>query len=94
MTSEFYDEIVFHEPSTMMFQLLKNTPQLTTLGIRHETDFEDKKEKNLQSILNAKNKVRDEIEVIKEKFKSTQESIIQFKKDLNTKGVQNNSMVQ
>ena len=91
LTSEFYDEIIFHEPSVMMYQLLTNPTQLTTLGHRHETDFEEKKEKNLQSILNAKNKVRQEIEVIKEKLKSAQETILQNKKDQSIRCELNNS---
>lgn len=85
LTSEFYDEIIFQEPSVHMHQQLTNATQLSSIGYRHETDFEDKKEKNLQSILNAKNNVRKEIEVIKEKLKSTQETIIQHKKDLQSK---------
>lgn len=91
LTSEFYDEIIFHEPSAMMYQLLTHPTQLTAMGLRHETDFEEKKEKNMQAILNAKNNVRQEIEIIKEKLKSAQETIVQYKKELSTKSELNNS---
>ena len=91
LTSEFYDEIIFHEPSAMMYQLLTNPSQLTTMGNRHETDFEEKKQKNLQSILEAKENVRREIEDVKGKLKTVQETIIQYKKELSSKSELNNS---
>lgn len=94
LTSEFYDEIIFHEPSLMMQQLLQNATQLSSLAYRHETDFEEKKEKNLQSILDAKNSVRREIEVLKEKLKVAQDSISNRKKELQSKGDANTNTTE
>lgn len=89
LTSEFYDEIVFHEPTAMMYQLLKNTNQLSLSAPKHETNFEEKKEKNLQSILNAKKTVKNEIESVKEKLRLTQEALEKCKKDLMAKNESN-----
>lgn len=91
LTSEFYDEIIFHEPSAMMYQLLVNPSQMNAMGYRHETNFEEKKQQNLQSILEAKENVRREIEDVKGKLKAVQETIEKYKKELNTKSELNNS---
>lgn len=91
LTSEFYDEIVFHEPTSVMYQLLTNTNQLALNAPKHETNFEDKKEKNLQSILNAQRNVKNEIESVKEKLKLTQEAIEKCKKELAAKNEANAS---
>lgn len=38
VVSEFYEEIVFQEPTAMMHQLLTNIPQLSTSPIKHDAD--------------------------------------------------------
>jgi YEATS domain-containing protein 4 len=38
VVSEFYEEIVFQEPTAMMHQLLTNIPQLTTSPVKHDAD--------------------------------------------------------
>ena len=38
VVSEFYEEIVFQEPTAMMQQLLTNIPQLTTSPVKHDSD--------------------------------------------------------
>jgi len=58
LVSEFYDEIIFQDPSAMMQQLLTNTRQLTICSYRHETDFDEKREKTLNTILSVKSKVK------------------------------------
>jgi len=82
LISEFYDEIIFQDPSQMMNQLLNNTRQLTLGQYRHETDFEDKKEKTCSAIVLAKNKVRHEISDLKERLKQAQENIVKYKEEL------------
>jgi len=82
LTSEFYDEIIFQDPSAMMNQLLTNTRQLTLGAYRHETDFEVKKEKTLTSINTAKNKVRHEISDLKERLKQAQDTIVKYKEEI------------
>lgn len=82
ITSEFYDEIVFQEPSALLQQLLNNNKQLTLGAYRHETDFEEKKESTLKGILSAKNKIKQEIEEMKVKLNQTQQSIGKYKNEL------------
>lgn len=82
LVSEFYDELIFQDPSVMMQQLLTSTRQLTLSSYRHETDFEEKKEKTLQSIMTAKNKVRLEIEDLKERLKLAKSTIARYKDEI------------
>ncbi|RWS10532.1 YEATS domain-containing protein 4-like protein [Dinothrombium tinctorium] len=82
IVSEFYDEIIFQEPSPILQQLLTNTRQLTLGPYRHETDFEDKKEQTLSSIISAKNKVKQEIADMRDKLNQAQEAIAKYKSEL------------
>lgn len=38
VVSEFYEEIVFQEPTALMQQILTSVPQLTTSPIKHDAD--------------------------------------------------------
>lgn len=38
VVSEFYEEIVFQEPTALMQQLLINVPTLTTPPVKHDSD--------------------------------------------------------
>ena len=38
VVSEFYEEIVFQEPTAMMQQLLQNVRMLTTSPVKYDTD--------------------------------------------------------
>lgn len=38
VVSEFYEEIVFQEPTALMQQLLINVPMLTTPPVKHDSD--------------------------------------------------------
>lgn len=78
LVSEFYDEIIFQDPSVYMQALLSN-PQGNLGQIRHETDFEDKKEKTLTAIMNAQKKVKREISDLKDRLKLAQETISEYK---------------
>lgn len=51
VVSEFYEEIVFQEPTAMMQQLLTNIPQLTTPPIKNDADCK----KNLLEVYSFKN---------------------------------------
>lgn len=76
--SEFYEEIIFQDPTALMQHLLTNTRQLTHSHWKHDTDFEEHKERTLQSILNAKNKTRFEINDLKERLKVAKETIVKY----------------
>lgn len=82
LVSEFYDELIFQDPSAMMQQLLTSCRQLTLGPYKHETDFEEKKEKTLSAILSAKNKIRLEITDLKERLKVARETIARFREEI------------
>ncbi|GFG31551.1 hypothetical protein Cfor_00462 [Coptotermes formosanus] len=82
LVSEFYEEIVFQDPTVLMQHLLTTTRQLSHGTWKHETDFEEKKERTLQNILNAKNKIRYEISDLKERVKLAKETIVKFKAEI------------
>ncbi|KAG8226809.1 hypothetical protein J437_LFUL002855 [Ladona fulva] len=82
LVSEFYEEIVFQDPTLQMQSYLSTTHPLTIGPWKHETDFEEKKEKTLQNILNAKNKIRYEIADLKDRLKLAKETIAKFKGEI------------
>ncbi|KAG5674246.1 hypothetical protein PVAND_004226 [Polypedilum vanderplanki] len=85
LVSEFYDEIVFHEPSQLMQQMLNTIQPVITAGTwSHDTDFEDKKVKCLEHIQETRKKVKDEIAQLKEKLQQTRDKITEFKELMGT----------
>lgn len=99
LVSEFYDEIVFHEPSQLMQQMLNTIQPVTGGSWAHDTDckntfllvnnkffifiisitVEEKKVKSLEHIIESKAKVKNEINVLKDKLQQTREKIAEFK---------------
>lgn len=74
INSEFYDELVFSDPTLKMHKLLsqpKQVPQIAT----HSTNYEQKKVQDLKKILEAKQKVKQEIEELKAKLANTKDGI-------------------
>lgn len=78
LVSEFYDEIIFQDPSVYMQALLSN-PQGNLGAVRHDTNFEEKKDKTLDAIMNAQKKVKREITDLKDRLKLAQETISEYK---------------
>ncbi|XP_072156967.1 YEATS domain-containing protein 4-like [Bemisia tabaci] len=67
-----------------MENLLTN-PQPATIGPwKLETDFDEKRERILQAILNAKKKIRQEIREYKDRLKNAKETITKFKNEIGT----------
>ncbi|XP_064094120.1 YEATS domain-containing protein 4-like [Macrobrachium nipponense] len=83
LVSEFYEELIFQDPSAMMRQLLTNTRQLTLGEYKHDTDFEEKKDKTLKNLINAKEKISAEIVDLREKIKLAKDTITKFKDEIN-----------
>jgi len=81
LVSEFYDEIVFQEPTQTMYNLL-HTSRVPKIG-PHDTDFENKRERTLKSLNSARDEVRAELSDLKECLKEAQELMHKFKDDLN-----------
>lgn len=86
LLSEFYDELVFAEPSTMLYELLQSAPPLPPeFTINHETDFEEKREKTLEIINSAKKQMSEEIDYLREKINLVKEGILKYKAVIATK---------
>lgn len=84
LVAEYYDEMIFQDPTAMMQQLLNSTRPVAIGAYKHETDFEEKKEKTAEKILAAKTKIRYEIQELNERLKKKKESI-QILKDVTEK---------
>ncbi|XP_005181237.1 YEATS domain-containing protein 4 [Musca domestica] len=82
LVSESYEEIVFQEPTQLMQHFLMNVQPLTNGPYTHDTDFETKKQKTLENIIDVKQKVKGEINTLKDKLKLARETIAKFKTEL------------
>jgi len=79
---ESYEEIVFQDPTAFMHHLL-NTNHPISAGVwKHETDFEEKKTKSLESIMNGKAIIKVKINNLKENLKLAKDTITSFKNEL------------
>ena len=59
--------------------MLTTTRPLTLDAYKHETDFEEKKKKTLESIKSGRTKVQTEITELKDKLQLAKETIARFK---------------
>jgi len=79
LVSEFYDELVFQDPSVVMqhllYQLQPGSPDIC----KHETDFAKKKERNMAAIVSAKSKIKREIQLLSEQLKASKDEIVNLK---------------
>ncbi|CAD7081419.1 unnamed protein product [Hermetia illucens] len=82
LVSEAYEEIVFQEPTQLMQHYLTNVQPITSGPWKHDTDFEKKKVRTLQNIVEVKGKIKSEIVVLKDKLKLARETIEKFKNEL------------
>ncbi|GFU11179.1 YEATS domain-containing protein 4 [Nephila pilipes] len=77
--SEFYDEMIFTDPTTKMYRLLTH-PRMSPHGSpTHRIDYEERKASDLQKILAAKKKVRQEIADLKSRLGNAKDSIHKLK---------------
>ncbi|KAK3803668.1 hypothetical protein RRG08_023382 [Elysia crispata] len=79
---EYYDEMVFQDPTLTMTSMLANTTSLGVSTHKHETDFEEKKERTINKISNAHGKIRYEIDQMNEKLKRSKDAISKMKKEI------------
>lgn len=86
LVSESYDELVFAEPSETMHKLLTSAPSLPPqLSIKFETDFDAEREKTMESILTAKNSIRQEIDDLRQRIQATKSEIGKYKDEISMK---------
>ncbi|GFO21999.1 dolichyl-diphosphooligosaccharide--protein glycosyltransferase 48 kda subunit [Plakobranchus ocellatus] len=79
---EYYDEMVFQDPTVTMMSMLANTSSLGVSSHKHETDFDEKKERTINKISNAHGKIRYEIDQMNEKLKKSKDAIAKMKKEI------------
>ncbi|KAK2191232.1 hypothetical protein NP493_55g05010 [Ridgeia piscesae] len=79
---EYYDELVFQDPSAMLQHLLTTQRPLTLGAYKHENDFEEKQQKTLKNIVSAKSKIRQEISELNERLKQNKDAIQKFKEEI------------
>ncbi|XP_075005816.1 YEATS domain-containing protein 4 isoform X2 [Calonectris borealis] len=82
VVSEFYDEMIFQDPTAMMQQLLTTSRQLTLGAYKHETEFADLEVKTREKLEAAKKKTSFEIAELKERLKASRETINCLKNEI------------
>ncbi|XP_034168844.2 YEATS domain-containing protein 4, partial [Pangasianodon hypophthalmus] len=82
VVSEFYDEMIFQDPTAMMQQLLNTTRQLTLGAYKHETEFAELELRTREKLEAAKKKTSLEITELKEKLKASRENINFLKEEI------------
>ncbi len=80
--SEYYDEIIFQEPTQYIHTLLTTTRPITLGAYKHETDFDDRRRQTVEQIRGARTKVQAEIGDFKDKLQLARETIGKFKQEL------------
>ncbi|XP_059539573.1 YEATS domain-containing protein 4 isoform X3 [Myotis daubentonii] len=82
VVSEFYDEMIFQDPTAMMQQLLTTSRQLTLGAYKHETEFAELEVKTREKLEAAKKKTSFEIAELKERLKASRETINCLKNEI------------
>lgn len=77
VNSEFYDELLFTNPTVKMYPLLTN-PRFNAV-ISHKNDYEQMKDQDLELILSSKQKVRQEIAELRAHLQASQAEIKQLR---------------
>lgn len=80
LVHETYDELVFSEPSSKMYNLLMNAPLLPP-NLRHNfaTDFEQKKIETIELLSSAKKTIETEIEELRRRLDATRAHLAKHK---------------
>ncbi|XP_038145325.1 YEATS domain-containing protein 4 [Cyprinodon tularosa] len=82
VVSEFYDEMIFQDPTAMMQQLLTTSRQLTLGAYKHETEFGELEQKTKEKLEAAKKRTSQEITELKDKLKASRENINHLKAEI------------
>jgi len=82
VVSEFYDEIIFQDPTQFIHPLLTSTRQISLGAYKHETDFEEKKKTTLTSIKSGRARIQGEISDLKSKLQLAKTTISKFKTEV------------
>ena len=82
VVSEFYDEIIFQDPTQYIQPLLTTTRPMSLGAYKHETDFEDKKKTTIVAIKEGRTKIQAEISDMKAKLELAKDTTVKFKEEI------------
>lgn len=82
VVSEFYDEIIFQDPTQYIQPLLTSTRPITLGAYKHETDFEEKKKTTLSAIKAGRSRIQTEIEQLKSSLELAKSTISKFQDEV------------
>lgn len=80
LVSEYYDEIIFQDPSVYLYKQL--TSNKVTANRKNETDWKAKESRTLASIRQAKKRVSEEIAQMNERLKKQKNAIQTIKEEV------------
>lgn len=93
VVTEFYDELVFHDPSEKLLNLLKSTPSGPHVNLKpsicapYYTDFSNTENETLKTIQNARNRLREETLRKQERYEKLEEEREALVRELNHRGI-------
>ncbi|MFH4978344.1 hypothetical protein AB6A40_005053 [Gnathostoma spinigerum] len=82
VASEFYDEIVFQEPTVQMYRALANADVKKCDPKRFHTDFVHLRKRTLEMITNAKKEIGEEIDDLRQSLKEAHKLIQKYRKEV------------
>ncbi|XP_031572483.1 YEATS domain-containing protein 4-like [Actinia tenebrosa] len=80
LVAEFYDEVIFQDPTQMMHQCLLSTKQLPP--VKHESDWIEIEQRTINSIATARSKIGKEITQLNERLKASRNQINHLKDEI------------
>lgn len=81
LVSEYYDEIIFQDPSLFLYKQLTCGKTIST-NRKQETDWKGKETKTLTSLKTAKKRVAEEIAQMNERLKKQKNAIQKIKEEM------------
>lgn len=82
LISELYDEIIFTEPTSIMYPLLVNSRPLETALSQHNSNFDEVERKHFTSIVEARRKIKTEIAELSSRLKGQRELFSNLKQEV------------
>eukprot|EP00092_Neocalanus_flemingeri_P041451 GFUD01045137.1.p1 GENE.GFUD01045137.1~~GFUD01045137.1.p1 ORF type:complete len:232 (+),score=64.13 GFUD01045137.1:75-770(+) len=82
VVSEFYDEIIFQDPTQNIQPLLSTTRPLSLGAYKHETDFEEKNKTTLMAIKSGRTQIQTEIADMKSKLELAKTTTTTFMEEI------------
>ena len=82
LISEHYDEIIFTEPTSLMYPLLVNTKPLDPSFAQHHHNFDELERKTFTAIVEARRTIKTEIAELSTRLKHQKESYQALKQEV------------